>query len=247
MKPDIIKPPQGTQPVAPGLAAPNTTNSQPSASSFTPDQVPAPSSLSQNEKKPSKKSRDGLKSVLSTLAILIIAPLIALFLTAFVFQSYEVDGPSMESTLQNHDRLIVLKVPRTLSSLTNHSYIPHRNDIIVFTRHENEDFSGGQTRQLIKRVVGLPGDRVLVKDNILTIYNTDHPNGFQPDKSYPYGKVITTTSGSIDLIVPKDQVFVCGDNRTNSLDSRSFGPIKVGDIVGKLAFRVYPFSKADSF
>src|SRR4051812_44764400 len=81
-----------------------------------------------------QKSHEGLKSVLSTIAILIIAPLIALMLTTFVFQSYEVDCPSMETTLQNHDKLIVIKFPKTWVSLTGHTYIPNRSDIIVFTQ-----------------------------------------------------------------------------------------------------------------
>src|SRR4051812_22701390 len=75
------------------------------------------------------------RDILSTLLILVAAPLIALLLTAFVFQSYEVDGQSMETTLHDHDRLIVLKVPRTVSRLTNHPYIPHRGDVIIFVKH----------------------------------------------------------------------------------------------------------------
>lgn len=243
MNPDIIRPPARKPDITPPLV--------PSASPVvdTPHTIDTPqaSSFPHEPVKPKKKDRESLKSVLSTLAILIIAPLIALFLTAFVFQSYEVDGPSMETTLQNHDRLIVLKVPRTLASITGHAYVPKRTDIVVFTRHESDDFSGGQTRQLIKRVIGLPGERVVVKDGVLTVYNKDHLDGFVPDRTYPYGSVVTTTSGAIDLVVPDGQVFVCGDNRTNSLDSRSFGTILVKDIVGKLAFRVYPFSKADGF
>src|SRR6266702_4799807 len=78
---------------------------------------------------PQQKKSDGWKSALSTIFILIAAPLVALALTAFVFQSYEVDGPSMQSTLQNHDRLIVLKVPRTIARITGHDFIPNRGDV----------------------------------------------------------------------------------------------------------------------
>jgi len=195
-----------------------------------------------------KKGHEGLKSVLATLAILIIAPLIALTLTAFIFQSYEVDGPSMQSTLQNEDRLIVLKVPRTIARLTGHAYIPHRGDIIIFNKNDLSELGGGTgNKQLIKRVIALPGERVVVSNGILTVYNQANPNGFQPDKTLPYGKVIVTTPGDIDLTVPAGDVFVCGDNRTNSLDSRYFGPIPVKDIVGKLALRIFPFDKAERF
>ena len=196
---------------------------------------------------PSHNQRDGLRSILSTLAILIIAPLLAFSLTAFVFQSYEVDGPSMQTTLQNHDRLIVLKLPRTLAKITGHPYVPHRTDIIIFTKSDLYDFGTTQQRQLVKRVIGLPGDRVVVQNGILTIYNSAHPNGFQPDKVYSYGKVIVTTPGNIDITVPAGQIFVCGDNRPDSLDSRSFGPIPVKDVVGKLSLRIFPFNKAESF
>jgi len=195
----------------------------------------------------SEPSHDGIRNALSTIAIFIAAPLIALFLTMFVFQSYEVDGPSMQTTLQNHDRLIVLKAPRTLSRLTGHAYVPNRYDVIVFIKHNLVEYGVAEDKQLIKRVIGLPGDRVVVSDGVITIYNVEHPNGFKPDQSAPYGKVIQTTPGNIDITVQPGQIFVCGDNRVNSLDSRTFGPIPISDVVGKLVIRVWPIKNAESF
>jgi signal peptidase I len=183
---------------------------------------------------------------LSTILILLAAPLLAGFLMLFVFQSYEVDGPSMQTTLQNNDRLIVMKLPRTLARLTHHAYIPDRGDIIIFNEPSGADASN-TTKQLVKRVIGLPGERVVVKDGQVTVYNGPHPNGFNPDKTLPYGSVIGTTPGDIDLVVPKDQVFVCGDNRTNSFDSRYFGTVPADNIIGKLDLRVYPFSQFKIF
>lgn len=193
------------------------------------------------------KDRQGWRGFLSTFAIIIIAPLIALLLTAFVFQSYEVSGPSMETTLNDHDRLIVLKIPRTLARITGHSYIPHRGDIIVFVKHNLYEFGINQDKQLIKRVIGLPGDRVVVNNGVITIYNSQHPNGFDPDLNSIYSSAIQTTPGNVDITVPPNQLFVCGDNRTNSLDSRNFGTISANDIVGKLEVRVLPLSTARSF
>lgn len=194
-----------------------------------------------------KSSRhESVKSIFSTVAILIIAPLIALSLTAYVFQSYEVDGPSMETTLQNHDRLIVYKLPKTIARISGHPFVPNRGDIIIFSRQDSFEFGTNQKRQLIKRVIAFPGERVVVKNGLLTVYNKSHPKGFRPDDS-TYGKVITTTPGDVDLTVPKGQIYVCGDNRPNSLDSRSFGPISTDDIVGKLILRVYPFNKGQAF
>lgn len=186
--------------------------------------------------------KNNVKSIISTIAILIIAPLVAILLTAFVFQSYEVDGPSMETTLQNRDRLIVNKLPRTISKITRHQYVPKRADIIIFNL--DEGIQG--RRQLIKRVIALPGERITIKDSKVTVYNEENPKGFNPD-SAPYGSVITYTSGDIDLVVPEGSIFVCGDNRPNSLDSRAFGPVSLDEVVGKLSLRVYPFNKSQSF
>lgn len=189
----------------------------------------------------------GWKDIVSTILILLSAPMIALILTAFVFQSYEVDGPSMESTLQNHDRLIVFKTERTWSRITDNPYIPHRGDIIIFNLRSELDFDSGSQKQLVKRVIALPGERVVVTNGAITVYNKERPNGFQPDKTMSYGKVIPETPGDIDLVVPKDKIFVCGDNRPNSLDSRSFGPIDVKDVVGRLGIRLFPLSNAKKF
>ncbi len=186
---------------------------------------------------------------LSTIAILIAAPLVALTLTAFVFQSYEVDGPSMETTLQNRDRLIVWKLPKTVARITNRHYIPARGDIIVFAKKGLfDEYGGAHEKQLIKRVVGLPGDRVVVQDNHITIYSAEFPDGFNPDINHDYSQnIASVTSGNIDLQVPEGEVFVNGDNRTNSLDSRAFGTVSSNDIVGKLALRVFPINGFKSF
>lgn len=201
--------------------------------------------------KPAKK--EGWRSVVSTILILAAAPVIAIVLTAFVFQSYEVDGPSMETTLQNHDRLIVNKIPRSLARLGAKPYVPARGTIIVFHKtglplsgHSDQDFVGGD-KQLIKRVIGIPGDRVIVKDNQVIIYNAENPGGFNPDAAGGYGNAARLTPGNVDITVRENEVFVMGDNRTNSLDSRSFGTVSSDEIVGKLVFRFFPFNKADSY
>lgn len=192
--------------------------------------------------------KEGWRSAISTILILIAAPLVALALTAFVFQSYEVEGQSMETTLQNQDRLIVLKVPRTWARITGHDYIPHRGDIVIFVQHNLQQFGDSSTdKQLIKRVIGLPGDRVVVQGGKITIYNDKHPDGFSPDAGSGWSGVIDTTPGDVDVTVKNDQLFVCGDNRVNSLDSRSFGPIDASQVVGKLALRVFPLNNAEAF
>lgn len=195
-----------------------------------------------------KSQKEGWRSIASSVAILLAAPLVALFLTAFVFQSYQVDGPSMESTLQPNDRLIVWKLPRTWAKITNHQYVPKRGDVVIFTASTTSELSETPGKQLIKRVVGLPGERVVVKNGTVTVYNKANPNGFQPDRTLPYGDAIgTTSSEEIDYTIPNNSIFVLGDNRDNSLDSRMFGPVQTKDIVGKLVLRLFPFSDMKRF
>lgn len=165
---------------------------------------------------------------------------------AFLFRSYQVDGQSMETTLQNSDRLIIDKVPRTIARVTGHAYIPHRGDIIVFNQ-AGVNFAGGHEKQLIKRVIGLPGERVVIKDGIITIYNQTNPGGFNPDSLGLYRVSSPTTPGSVDVTLTAEQLFVCGDNRSNSEDSRFFGPITADKVVGKLALRILPINKAQRF
>ena len=196
---------------------------------------------------PKKNSRSGWHEVFSTFGILATALIVALLMIGFVFRSYQVDGPSMQNTLQNNDKLIIWKVPRSWARITHHAYIPQRGDIIVFTESGLSEFGQDNTKQLIKRVIGLPGDRVVVSNGVYTIYNKTHPNGFDPDKTLPYGKNIPTTSGDVDVTLGPNQLFVSGDNRPDSLDSRAFGPINANQIIGKLVMRVFPLNTAKTF
>jgi signal peptidase I len=204
--------------------------------------TPAPA----NPKKP-KRDHSGLRSVLSTILLLAVAPLIAFGITAYALQSYQVDGESMETTLQNNDRLIVDKFPRTIARITGHTYVPHRGDIIIFNQANLPDTSFGETKQLIKRVIGLPGEHVVVNDGKITIFNKENPNGFNPDTSNGYKITNIPTAGDVDLTLKSGQIFVCGDNRPNSEDSRYFGPINANDVVGKLVLRLLPINKTKTF
>jgi len=202
----------------------------------TPDKVP---------ERPSAARRIG--STLSTIGVLLLAPIIAILLTLYVFQSYQVDGPSMQNTLHNNDRLIVWKLPRTWARITGHQYVPKRGDIVIFTETGLSNYGDTQnTKQLVKRVIGLPGDHVVVQNGVITIFNKQHPHGFDPDKTLAYGKAgaIPYTSGDINITLGKNQLFVCGDNRGDSLDSRIFGPIQTNQVIGQLVSRIYPNPKA---
>jgi len=191
-----------------------------------------------------------IRNTLSTIGILLLAPIIAILLTAYVFQSYQVDGPSMQNTLHNGDRLIVWKLPRTWARITGHQYVPKRGDIII--ANECGLLQYGDTancKQLVKRVIGLPGDHIVIKNSVITIYNKQHPNGFEPDKTLPYGAngAIPPTTNNEDITLGSHQIFICGDNRGDSLDSRIFGPVNTDQIIGKLVARILPLSDAERF
>lgn len=208
----------------------------------------SPAAVEDQSSAPKKTRREGLRSVLSTIALFLLAPLIALSLTAFAFQSYQVDGQSMETTLQNNDRLIVNKIPRTISRITHHAYIPHRGDIIVFNQAGLYDAGGNQEKQLIKRVIALPGEGIKVEDGQVTVYNKQHPNGFNPDQAGIYTIAAKETPGDVPLkTLGPNELFVSGDNRGNSEDSRYFGPINASRIVGKLTVRIFPLNNVQKF
>jgi signal peptidase I len=149
----------------------------------------------------------------------------------------------MQETLQDNDLLIVSKVPKTISKITHKPYIPPRYQIIIFSKDEGT----GLSRQLVKRVIALPGERVVVKNGSVTVFNQSNPNGFNPDVDQEYSKTIKNTPGLADLQVGENQVFVLGDNRLNSLDSRNFGTVEANSIVGKLGIRIFPLNKARTF
>ncbi|HZL07781.1 MAG TPA: signal peptidase I [Candidatus Dormibacteraeota bacterium] len=215
----------------------------PSPAPTAPSPPVLPDELPEIERPPS-----GWHELLSTIGILLTALVVALLIIAFVFRSYQVDGPSMENTLHGADKLIIWKVPRTWADITGHAYIPNRGDVIVFNETGLSQFNDPQnSKQLIKRVIGLPGDRVVLNNGVYIIYNKTHSQGFEPDKTLPYGKNIPVTSGNVDITLGKDQIFVSGDNRPDSLDSRAFGPINASQIVGKLVLRVFPVDQAKAF
>lgn len=196
---------------------------------------------------PSSKAHHA-RDTFSTIGVLLLAPIIAVLLTVFVFQSYQVDGPSMENTLHNNDRLIVWKLPRTWARITGHQYVPKRGDIIIFSESGLSNYGDPQdTKQLVKRVIGLPGDRVVYKNDTYTIYDKAHPGGFDPDKTLPYGKSGTPLFANsehdcpdVDVTLGPHQLFVSGDHRGDSLDSRCFGPIQTSQVIGQLVLRIYP-------
>lgn len=238
----------------PTPATPSTASFSPTPVSHVPDdiaarlaEVPMQSSSDIN-KMITGKGTSRLKSILSILAFVIGIFAAAFLINQFVFQSYYVEGTSMTPTLQNNDRLIISKVERTLALVQGKAYIPERGQIVVL----DSSIVGlnGQKEQLIKRVIGLPGDKIHIENGAVTITNAQFPSGIDIGKELGLGNLQATFSDSvIDMTIPQDQVYVMGDNRAEggSYDSRSFGPIDGGKIQGRLWARILPFDKAQIF
>ena len=148
------------------------------------------------------------------------AVLIALLIHLFLAQATRVEGYSMEPTLYGHQRLVIEKLSYRLHE-------PQRGDIIVI------HVPGYGSEMLIKRIVGLPGDTVSVQNGQVFLNGQAMQEPYL--RSIMRGTYPTTR-------VPDNSVFVMGDNRNNSNDSRSFGPIPINDIVGKAWLRYWPLS-----
>lgn len=170
-----------------------------------------------------------------------------MLINTFVFRSFNVEGPSMEKTLYTGDRLIVNRLPVSAAQLQNKPYIPNRGEIIVF---KNPLFHAGSGDEyIVKRVIAFPGERVVLKDGEYTVYNTDQPDGFNPDDAN-HGEPGSPTSGTVDTVVPDGTLFVSGDHREGSysFDSRNgLGFIPFYDVIGPVGFRIYPFTAIRGF
>lgn len=156
----------------------------------------------------------------------------------------------MEKTLQDGDRLIVNRLPITASQIQNKQYVPDRGQIIVFKNPRYTD--GAADEYLVKRVVAFAGERVKVANGIVTVFNSEHQDGYQPDTQWQKnGKgPQSPSSGEIDITVPDGTIFVSGDNRIggNSYDSRTgLGAIPLFDVIGPVAFRIWPVTGLSAY
>ncbi|MBQ9029701.1 signal peptidase I [Candidatus Saccharibacteria bacterium] len=194
------------------------------------------------------------KDILSLVLFVVAVIVGTLGLNAYVFRSYNVVGISMENTLHQSDRVIVNRLPVTWEHFLGNEYIPSRGQIIVFANGPADGpltcsvQSGVDDQYIIKRVIAFPGERVTVKDGTLTVYNDEHPNGFQPDVETRVSDTDgpkANTSGEVDTVVPEGELFVSGDNRegVHSYDSRNgLGTIPFCRIVGPVLLRLFPFN-----
>jgi signal peptidase I len=154
---------------------------------------------------------------------IIIIIFVILPLRLFVIQPFIVSGDSMYPTFENKDYLIVDALSYKIGS-------PNRGDVIIFK------YPFDTKRYFIKRVIGLPGETVVIKNERVNIKNTDNPNGFELDQSY----ITFQNDTELTMILKNDEYFVMGDNRPVSSDSRVWGALKQDYIVGRPLLRMFP-------
>ncbi len=171
---------------------------------------------------------NAVRSIIEWIVVLVGAVAVALLLRAFLFQAFWIPSESMETTLLKQDRVLVNKLSYRLHDV-------NRGDVVVFRRPDDEQ---AEIRDLIKRVIGLPGETVSARDN--TIFINDQP------LIEPYLAADEVIEDFGPTLVPDGEVFVMGDNRDRSLDSRFFGTVEEERIVGRAFVLFWPLNRIDS-
>jgi signal peptidase I len=175
-----------------------------------------------------KPRRRWRRTILEWLGVIGGGIAIALLVEAFLIQAFWIPSPSMEPTLDVGDRVLVNKLSYKLHDV-------HRGDLVVFERPAGASTGqDGEIKDLIKRVIAVGGDTIEAREGNVYV------NGERLDEDYL--EPGTPTDNLPLTTIPEGRVFVMGDNRTNSEDSRIFGPIDENDIVGRAFIRVLPIT-----
>lgn len=176
--------------------------------------------------------RKFLASLLEIFEIAVIAIVAVVLVRTFLIQPFAVVGDSMLPNFSSGNYVLV-------DELTYRIRPPERGEVIVL--HDPEDYS----TYFIKRIVGLPGERVTIASDTVTVYNASNPSGFVLDESYlPSG---TVTSGNETYTLSSTTYLMLGDNRPESYDSRAWGPLPAKDIVGLVRIRLWPPDAVTAF
>lgn len=182
-------------------------------------------------------------SLLEVFEIAIIAVGAVFIVRTFFIQPFLVSGTSMYPNFSNGDYVLT-------DEFTYRVRPPDRGEVVVF--HDPEDWS----TYFIKRVIGLPGEKITIRNNAVTVYNAAHPDGFALDESYlPTGTQVSPencqggsmVAGICTYEVATSTYLVFGDNRPSSYDSRSWGPLPAKNIVGLVRFRLWPLAGIEAF
>ena len=182
--------------------------------------------------------RDKIISIAEKLSLVVgTAMVVVIILSMAIIQVGTVSGHSMDTAFQDGQKILVNKLPVTFANLNGTAYTPKRGEVVIaypnFGTNLAEDKILNE-ETIIKRVLGLPGERIVVDNGKLTIYNDEHKSGFDPTVGATWASHIQQDESTdyIEVTLGKNEVFLCGDNRPVSIDSRFNGPIATSQIVG---------------
>ncbi len=172
--------------------------------------------------------------VFELIKITVISLAIIMPIRYFLIQPFYVKGASMEPNFYDREYLIIDEITYRFNK-------PKRGDIIVFRYPRNPQ------EYFIKRIIGLPGEKIQIKDGHIIIYNNDCPEGMILKEDYLPATTKTYSLNDDIISLDNNEYYVLGDNRNSSKDSRSFGPVNSSFIVGRVLFRGWPFDRINVF
>lgn len=173
-----------------------------------------------------------LISLAEFVKVFVIAAAIILPIRLFLIQPFYVKGESMEPNFHEAEYLIIDKLTP--------NFAPYkRGEVVVFRYPRTE------RHYLIKRIIALPGEKVVIQNRTITIYNNEHPQGFALNEKTYTPRPLRNETDSVEL--SSHEYYVLGDNRPVSLDSERFGPVDEDQIVGRVVFRGLPIDKISTF
>ena len=165
--------------------------------------------------------------------VVVVSLAIVIPIRYFLIQPFFVKGASMEPNFEDGEYLIIDEISYNLGK-------PRRGEVVVFR------YPRDPSQYYIKRIVGLPEERVVVSGGRVMIYNWRYPQGFVLDeKKYLYS--LRSTPGEVNIVLGNDEYFVLGDNRPGSSDSRIFGAVPAKNIIGRAWVRAWPFNRMTKF
>ena len=183
---------------------------------------------------PAQAAQELLRTLLEWVLVAVCALAMALLIRVFLMQAYYIPSSSMEATLHKDDRVLVNKLSYRFGDVG-------RGDVIVFTKPDN---APGEINDFIKRVIALPGDTISFSDGQVLIDGEPYSEPYVgSNRTFVNGRLMDCANDppSVDhCLVPEGTVFVMGDNREGSTDSRTFGPIDVDSIVGRAFIKLWP-------
>lgn len=165
--------------------------------------------------------------------VALIAVVSVLIIRNFLVQPFLVNGASMEPNFHNNDYLMIDEISYRFRE-------PQRGEVVVFKYPGNESF------YYIKRIIGLPGESVKIKDGKIIIFNENYSNGLVIDEKY-ISPNFSANGKDEEIKLADNEYFMMGDNRRSSFDSRNWGPLKKDEIIGLVRLRLWPINNVMAF